>query len=135
MKLKDLINQWADKNPGWLVVGIWLLCSLMFYIAVSVGTYLMVVLTASFGWLFFVGCALSGCALGVWHICKTPKLKIWQWGALFLGGALVLSVAIYLLGCLGLFIMSSPISSLICSLIGGGVITGATYLNTIKKKK
>lgn len=134
MKLRDMLNQWAGKNPGWLVVLVWLFASLEFYIVVWAAVYLMAVADGS-TWLLCVICAaLSGGILGIWHIFKEPKFKLWQWAVLFLGLSVLLVIAAFLLGMVGAFIMSGPVQTLICSLIAGGIITGAMLFNTFAKK-
>lgn len=134
MKLHDMLNQWADKNPGWLAVLIWLFSSLEFYIAVWAAVYLLAVADGS-TWLLCVICAaLSGGILGIWHILKEPKLKLWQWVVLFLGLSVLLVIASFLLGMVGAFIMSGPVQTLICCLIAGGIITGAMAFNAFARK-
>jgi len=134
MKLRDMLNQWAGKNPGWLIVLTWLMASFGFYLVVWAAVYLLATADGS-AWMLCVLCTtLSGGILGIWHILKEPKLKLWQWAVLFLGLSALLVIAAFLLGMVGAFIMSGPVQMLICSLIAGGIITGAMVFNTFAKK-
>ncbi len=134
MKLHDMLDQWADKNPGWLIVLMWLMASFGFYMVVWAAVYLLATADGS-AWMMCVLCAaLSGGILGIWHVCKEPKLKLWQWAVLFLGLSVLLVIASFLLGMVGAFIMSGPVQTLICSLIAGGIITGAMVFNAFARK-
>lgn len=136
MKLRDLLKQWADKNTGWVLVIGWLLGCLTFYSVISIGTQLMIVFRASIGMIFITAlCTIIALSVVFGRDLKKWRMKLWQWLLLAPVASSLITAAAYATGWIGLFIMTGPVSTFVCCLIGGTIITAAVFINTIARKK
>lgn len=134
MKGKDQINAWTENNPGWMLVLTWLAASLLVFIIVSGLTYVFTLVYSTGIGVPLIAIIASPTLLFIWRTRKSPQMKAWLWMVLAIALAVVLFILFYGIAWIGFFIMGTPIGAFIASLVGGGIIVGALYLNQRKKK-
>ena len=134
MQLKESINAWIAKSPGWMLVIVWLLASFVVYTVVSGCAYTFMIICDTGIGVPIIACGGSAVILTIWHVRKAPKLKLWVWLLIGVALAFVIGPLFIAIAWAGLYVMGTPIGALLSSLIVGGIIVGALVLNEKYKK-